>query len=180
MRWQCTIILIAWTSYQNYQILLAPCLRMYHRPPLFWLMGEWRTCWRVCLRKKKGYIKLSPDVDGRFINIGLFFTWQLLKNSLPAANPQKFCSTKKSRHLVCRQLLQHVNKCFTFSTVHKISPRLWASIKVTHSSSSCLFTALLSAYISKRWTQFLRKCLWTPLQHVYVVSVSWLEQSGKN
>ena len=119
-----------------------------------------------CLRRKKGYIKLSPDVDGRFINIGLFFTWQLLTSSLPAANPRKFCPTKKSRHLVCRQLLQHVNKCFTFSTVHKISPRVWASIKVTRSSSSCLFMCTLVCIHKQTLNSILGRCLWTPLQHV--------------
>ena len=51
VRWQCTVILVAWTSYQNYQILRAPSLRKYRRSSLFWLMREWRVCWRVCWRR---------------------------------------------------------------------------------------------------------------------------------
>ena len=37
---KCTVILVAWTSYPNYQILLAPCLQKYRHPPLFWLIRE--------------------------------------------------------------------------------------------------------------------------------------------
>ena len=55
-----TVILVAWTSYQNYQILLAPCLRKYRCPPLFWLMREWRACWRVCSWRERAMSSCRP------------------------------------------------------------------------------------------------------------------------
>ena len=73
------VILVAWTSYPNYQIPLAPCLWKYRRPPLFWLMREWRACWRVCWRGKGAMSSCRP-MSMMVHNIGLSLTWLLLAN----------------------------------------------------------------------------------------------------
>ena len=73
------VILVAWTSYPNYQILLAPCLWKYRRPPWFWLMWKWRACWRVCWRRKGAMSSCRPMSMMVHI-IGLSLTWLLLAN----------------------------------------------------------------------------------------------------
>ena len=75
-----------------------------------------------------------------------------------------------TRGQICRLLLQHVTRYFIFSTVHKISLRLWACVEVTRSSSNCLFMCALVC-IHKQMLDISGKVLMkTPLQHVGVCS----------
>ena len=55
------------------------CLWKYHHSPLFWLMREWRACWKSLLEKENGAATSSCRPMSMMV-IGLSLAWQLLVN----------------------------------------------------------------------------------------------------